>query len=129
MLARVYSFAVLGLEGVVVEVKVDTAQGLPGTDIVGLPDNAVKASRQRVQAAVKHAGLPFDRSKSTITSFTLRVDLILNCIPDRTQVFFACPFLYIFIIQAVHHRSNDGANIADVFGLVAQRVVQHFVYN
>ena len=56
MLARVYSCAVIGLEGVIVEVEVDTAQGLPGTDIVGLPDKAVQESRARVQAAVKNAG-------------------------------------------------------------------------
>jgi hypothetical protein len=51
MLARVFSCAVIGLEGVIVEVEVDTAQGLPGTDIVGLPDKAVQESRARAQAA------------------------------------------------------------------------------
>ncbi len=35
MLARVYSCAVIGLEGVIVEVEVDTGQGLPGMTIVG----------------------------------------------------------------------------------------------
>ena len=49
MLARVYSCAVIGLEGVVVEVEVDTADGLPGMAIVGLPDAAVQESRERVQ--------------------------------------------------------------------------------
>ena len=56
MLARVYSCAVIGLDGVIVEVEVDTAQGLPGMDIVGLPDAAVQESRERVQAAIKNAG-------------------------------------------------------------------------
>ena len=66
MLARVYSCAVIGLEGVVVEVEVDTAQGLPGMDIVGLPDAAVQESRQRVLAAIKNAGFPYPRSRLTI---------------------------------------------------------------
>ena len=37
MLARIFSCAVIGLEGVVIEVEVDITQGLPGMDIVGLP--------------------------------------------------------------------------------------------
>ena len=40
MLARVYTCAVIGLEGVIVEVEVDTAPGLPSMIIVGLPDAA-----------------------------------------------------------------------------------------
>jgi len=54
MLACVYSCAVIGLEGVIVEVEVDTADGLPGMAIVGLPDAAVQESRERVQAAIEN---------------------------------------------------------------------------
>ena len=67
MLARIFSCAVIGLEGVIVEVEVDTAQGLPGMDIVGLPDAAVQESRQRVLAAIKNSGYPYPRSRLTIT--------------------------------------------------------------
>jgi magnesium chelatase family protein len=63
MLARVYSCAVIGLDGVVVEVEVDTADGLPSVAIVGLPDAAVQESRERVQAAVKNAGMYFPRKR------------------------------------------------------------------
>jgi magnesium chelatase family protein len=66
MLARVYSCAVIGLEGVIVEVEVDTTQGLPGTDIVGLPDKAVQESRSRVQAAVKNAQLRYPRERIVV---------------------------------------------------------------
>jgi magnesium chelatase family protein len=66
MLARVFSCAVIGLEGVVVEVEVDTAQGLPAMIIVGLPDTAVQESRERVQSAVKNAGLYYPRKKVTV---------------------------------------------------------------
>jgi len=41
MLSRVYSCAVVGLEDVDVDVEVDTTRGLLGTDIVGLPNQAV----------------------------------------------------------------------------------------
>ena len=66
MLARVYSCAVIGLEGVIVEVEVDTSQGLPGIVIVGLPDTAVQESRERVQSAIKNAGLFYPRKRVTV---------------------------------------------------------------
>jgi len=63
MFARVFSCAVIGLEGVIVEVEVDIGRGLPGVTIVGLPDLAVQESRERVQSAIKNAGLPFPRKR------------------------------------------------------------------
>ncbi|MEX2162043.1 MAG: YifB family Mg chelatase-like AAA ATPase [Anaerolineales bacterium] len=66
MLARVYSSAVIGLDSVVVEVEVDTRQGLPKTIVVGLPDAAVQESRERVQAAIKNSGLSFPRKHITV---------------------------------------------------------------
>lgn len=66
MLARVYSCAVIGLDGVVVEVEVDTGPGLPSIVIVGLPDAAVQESRERVQMAIKNAGLAFPRKRVTV---------------------------------------------------------------
>src|SRR6266498_2726946 len=66
MLARVYSCAVIGLEGVIVEVEVDYSNGLPAVIIVGLPDAAVQESRERVQTAVKNAGLNFPRHRVVV---------------------------------------------------------------
>jgi magnesium chelatase family protein len=66
MLAKVNSCAVIGLEGVIVEVEVDTGQGLPYMVIVGLPDAAVQESRERVQTAIKNAGLFFPRKRLTV---------------------------------------------------------------
>ncbi len=66
MLARVLSCAVIGLEGVIVEVEVDSGDGLPGMAIVGLPDAAVQESRERVQMAVKNAGQSFPRRRMIV---------------------------------------------------------------
>ena len=66
MLAKVHSCAIVGLEGAIVEVEVDTSRGLPSFVIVGLPDAAVQESRERVQAAVKNAGLEFPRHRLTV---------------------------------------------------------------
>ena len=45
VLAKVYSCAVVGLDGVLVEVEVDVGQGMPGVVVVGLPDAAVQESK------------------------------------------------------------------------------------
>jgi magnesium chelatase family protein len=66
MLARVYSCAVIGLEGVIVEVEVDYSNGLPAVIIVGLPDAAVQESRERIQTAIKNAGLNFPRHRVVV---------------------------------------------------------------
>ncbi len=63
MLSRVYSCAVIGLEGVVVEVEVDITAGKGGVTIVGLPDAAVQESRERVFSAVRNVGLTFPRKR------------------------------------------------------------------
>jgi magnesium chelatase family protein len=66
VLAKVHAAAVVGLEGAIVEVEVDTGRGLPSFVIVGLPDAAVQESRERVQAAIKNAGLVFPRQRVTV---------------------------------------------------------------
>jgi magnesium chelatase family protein len=66
MLARVHSCAVIGLDGVVVEVEVDIGQGLPAIIIVGLPDAAVQESRERVQSAIRNAGFIPPRKRITV---------------------------------------------------------------
>ena len=63
MLSRVFTCAVIGLDGVIVDVEVDSGQGLPGMTIVGLPDASIQESRERVQAAVKNAKLVFPRKR------------------------------------------------------------------
>jgi magnesium chelatase family protein len=66
MLAKVHSCALVGLDGAIIEVEVDTSRGLPSFAIVGLPDAAVQESKERVQAAVKNAGLNFPRQRVTV---------------------------------------------------------------
>jgi magnesium chelatase family protein len=67
MLAKVYSCAVIGLEGQVVEVEVDHVnRGLPSFMLVGLPDAAIKESSERVRAAIKNSGLMFPYHRLTV---------------------------------------------------------------
>ncbi|MBI2882662.1 MAG: YifB family Mg chelatase-like AAA ATPase, partial [Candidatus Methylomirabilis oxyfera] len=66
MLAKVLSSAVLGVEAYLVDVEVDIAQGLPNFNTVGLPDAAVKESRDRVRAAIKNCGFDFPARRITV---------------------------------------------------------------
>ncbi len=66
MLARIFSCAVVGLDGVIVEVEVDYTSGMSGMTIVGLPDAAVQESRERVQTAIRNAGLQFPRKRVVV---------------------------------------------------------------
>ncbi|TMQ66032.1 MAG: ATP-binding protein [Candidatus Eisenbacteria bacterium] len=66
MLARVWSCATVGIEGHFVEVEADLGVGLPTFTIVGLPDAAVRESRERVLAAVRNCGFEFPTRKITI---------------------------------------------------------------
>lgn len=66
MLSKVISFALCGLEGVPVEVETDINKGLVSYDLVGLPDAAVKESKERVRSAVKNSAMHFPVSKITV---------------------------------------------------------------
>ncbi len=66
MLAKINSCALMGLDGVLVQVEVDTAPGLPSLIVVGLPDTSVKEASERVRAALKNSGLLFPRKRITI---------------------------------------------------------------
>ena len=61
---RAWSFTLLGIDAVPVEVEVDVGAGLPGFSIVGLPDTAVQEARERVRVAVANSGYKFPDQKS-----------------------------------------------------------------
>jgi len=66
MLARVLSASTFGIDAYVVEVEVDLAFGAPAFTTVGLPEGAVKESKDRVQAAIKNSGLKFPLRRVTV---------------------------------------------------------------
>src|SRR5579871_1974121 len=66
MLAKVQSCAVVGLEGALVEVEIDLANGLAAFTIVGLPDAAVNEAKERVRAAIKNSGCIFPFKHITV---------------------------------------------------------------
>ena len=66
MLAKVLSGALLGIDAYRVEVEVDIAQGLPQFATVGLPEGAVKESKDRIKSAIKNSGYDFPSRRITI---------------------------------------------------------------
>lgn len=66
MLAKVYSAAVFGVEAYEVEIEVNAAGGNPVIVVVGLPDTAVKESKDRVTTAIQNSGYFWPRGRTTI---------------------------------------------------------------
>ncbi len=66
MIAKVQSYALSGLEGVAVTVETDISRGLPSYDMVGLPDVAVKESKERVKSAVRNSMFEFPAHRITV---------------------------------------------------------------
>ncbi len=66
MLATAQSCAVIGLDGLIVQVEVDLSPGLPAFNIVGLPDTAVQEAKERVRAALRNSGCEFPLRRITV---------------------------------------------------------------
>ncbi|MBR5451511.1 MAG: YifB family Mg chelatase-like AAA ATPase [Clostridia bacterium] len=66
MFTRVNSMGIFGIDAYSVGIEVDSSGGFPGFDIVGLPDAAVKESRDRVRAAIKNSGFALPKGKITV---------------------------------------------------------------
>lgn len=66
MISKVYGTSCYGIDACLIEVEVDISGGLPQTTIVGLPDQAVKESKERVKAAIKNSDFPFSPKKLTV---------------------------------------------------------------
>ena len=66
MISKIFSAAVLGLDAELIEVEADVTNGLPTTIIVGLPDTAVKESRERVKTAIKNSGCSYPQTRVSV---------------------------------------------------------------
>lgn len=66
MFAKVKSLGIFGMDAFSVVVEADISRGVPRFDIVGLPDTAVKESRERVRAAIKNCRFEFPVSRITV---------------------------------------------------------------
>ena len=67
MLAKILSAAIIGINAKVIAVEVDSSGGFPGYTTVGLADNAVKESKERVKSALKNSGFNIPQGKKTVS--------------------------------------------------------------
>ena len=74
MLSKVKSYGLIGLEGYLIDIEIDINNGLPAFDTVGLPDAAIKESKDRVKSAIKNSGFQFPIYK-----------IIVNLAPANTK--------------------------------------------
>ena len=97
MLTRVFSAAIQGVEGLEVEIEVNTGPGEPKIIVVGLPDVAVKESKDRVTTAIANSGFRWPRERTTINlapadikkegpSFDLPIALGMVAAADRADL-------------------------------------------
>jgi len=66
MISKLKSCTIYGIDSFIVEVEVDLSNGLPAFDLVGLPDTAIRESKERVRAAVKNQGFDFPIRRITV---------------------------------------------------------------
>ena len=66
MPAKVFSCAIVGLDGAIVEVEADISPGLPKFIVVGLPDTALQEARERVRSAIRNSGYTFPMKHITV---------------------------------------------------------------
>lgn len=62
----IFGYTSIGYHGYLVEVEVDIRHGIPGLDIVGLPDGAIKEAKERIKIALDRAGIPFPKERLLI---------------------------------------------------------------
>ena len=74
MLSIVKSMSLLGLDGYLISVQVDVSGGLPGWEIVGLPDVSVKEAKERVRTAIRNSGYELHSRK-----------IVVNMAPANTK--------------------------------------------
>lgn len=74
MLSKVKSMSLLGLDGYLISVQVDVSGGIPGWEVVGLPDTSVKEAKERVRTAIKNSGYELQSRK-----------IVVNLAPANTK--------------------------------------------
>ncbi|KKO51296.1 YifB family Mg chelatase-like AAA ATPase [Paenibacillus sp. DMB20] len=66
MYGKLHSACLYGIDGVIIQVEADLANGLPQTSIIGLPDSSIRESVERVRAAIKNCGYAYPLQRVTI---------------------------------------------------------------
>jgi len=110
MLAKINSSTVFGLQSFLIEIEIDSSGGLPGTTIVGLPDTAVKESKERIYSAIRNSGYQNPVRKFTINLAPANI--------SKKGALFDLP-IAIGILVASSQVKNDHLNEIAILGELA----------
>lgn len=105
--ARTKSVALVGLEGHVVDVEADIGQSLPAFSIIGLPDQAVNESRERIRAAARNAGVKLPARKIT-------VNLSPATLPKRGSHFDVAVVMAVLTAHGAIRAASDTVYLAEL---------------
>jgi magnesium chelatase family protein len=65
----IYSYASFGYEGELVSVEVDLRPALPGFEIVGLPDSAIREAKERIRVAIRNSGFEYPTKRILVNLY------------------------------------------------------------
>lgn len=105
--ARTKSVALVGLDGHVVDVEADIGQSLPAFSIIGLPDQAVNESRERIRAAARNAGIKLPARKIT-------VNLSPATLPKRGSHFDVAVVMAVLTAHGAIRAASDTVYLAEL---------------
>ena len=120
MLSKIKSFGLHGIKGYEVSLEIDINNGLPGIEIVGLPDAAIKESKERVRSAIKNSGFVVtDSYHCVVFAILFRRPFIAlvneeNSMKDR--------FVTLLCILGLEDRIVYNANEGGIRDLLAGRI-------
>lgn len=106
MFKRIRSYCLFGIKAVPVSVEVDASQGLPGFTLVGLPDNAVRESRERVVSAIRSIGKVVTGFRTTVNlspadlrkeGSALDLPLAIGLLVSTGELSISCLDKYVFV--------------------------------
>nr|WP_317259792.1 magnesium chelatase domain-containing protein [Kocuria atrinae] len=105
--ARTKSVALVGLDGHVVDVEADIGHSLPAFSIIGLPDQAVNESRERIRAAARNAGVKLPARKIT-------VNLSPATLPKRGSHFDVAVVMAVLTAHGAIQAASDTVYLAEL---------------
>lgn len=103
MFCKLNSYSLNGVEALPIDVEIDLQDGLPGFDIVGLPDSAVKEAKERVKSAIKNSGFHFPICHITVNLAPADIKKE-GCLYDLPIALGILCCLEVFPSQALQHR-------------------------
>lgn len=66
MLSKIYTVGLIGIDGFMVQVQTDISNGMPVTDVIGLPGMTIKESKERAKTSIKNSGFTLPQKRITI---------------------------------------------------------------